>query len=81
MTPWDMGMGLGVLNLIFNLLLIALVVGAVVLVVRSVSRPSAPVPGQSPAEQILAERFARGEIDTAEYDARLRTLRGELPTP
>ena len=27
-------------------------------------------------ESVLAERFARGEIDAAEYDARLKVLRG-----
>ena len=28
------------------------------------------------AEQVLAERFARGEIDEQEYQSRLATLRG-----
>ncbi len=32
------------------------------------------------AEQILAERFARGEIDAQEYQQRLDTLRGLTPT-
>jgi putative membrane protein len=46
--------------------------------------PSGPYaqPGPSPRhyptpDQILAERFARGEIDEAEYRQRLATLRGE----
>ena len=30
--------------------------------------------GRSPATAVLAERFARGEIDEAEYRARLETL-------
>ncbi|MBN9374477.1 MAG: SHOCT domain-containing protein, partial [Cellulomonas sp.] len=34
---------------------------------------SGPV-GRSPATAVLAERFARGEIDEAEYRARLETL-------
>ncbi|MFT4212759.1 MAG: hypothetical protein QM626_12915 [Microbacterium sp.] len=34
-----------------------------------------PWAGRASAEQILAERFARGEIEEAEYRARLETLR------
>ncbi|GGM14401.1 hypothetical protein GCM10010129_68260 [Streptomyces fumigatiscleroticus] len=30
------------------------------------------------AEQVLAERFARGEIDEAEYERRLAVLRGHV---
>ena len=36
--------------------------------------PSGPRPAS--AEQVLAERFARGEIDDEEYRQRLATLRG-----
>ena len=54
----------------------------VVLLVRSPQR-SAQAPGQPTArltpEQLLAERFARGEIDDAEYAGRLATLHGKLP--
>jgi putative membrane protein len=32
-------------------------------------------PGRADPEQILAERFARGEIDEEEYQRRLETLR------
>lgn len=42
----------------------------------------APVPPQqrlAGAEQLLAERFARGEIDAVEYRERLATLRGNAP--
>lgn len=55
----------------------ALFVAAVVVIVRSVDRAterrsavSVPVP-----ERLLAERFARGEIDEAEYMRRLTALR------
>ncbi|WP_237323463.1 SHOCT domain-containing protein [Streptomyces sp. MOE7] len=52
--------------------------------------PSAPRGGSSPSrrpappadggpEQILAERYARGEIDDEEYRRRLATLRGTRP--
>jgi putative membrane protein len=35
--------------------------------------------GTASAEQILAERFAHGQIDENEYQARLGVLRGERP--
>jgi len=35
--------------------------------------------GTVPAEQILAERFAHGQIDEHEYRARLGVLRGDQP--
>lgn len=39
-----------------------------------------PGPGQpAPAEQILAERFARGEIDEDEFHQRMTVLRAEAP--
>lgn len=34
-------------------------------------------PRRESAEDILRERFARGEIDTGEYESSLKTLRGE----
>jgi putative membrane protein len=40
---------------------------------RSVTHP--PAPRASTAEEILAERYARGEIDTGEYRERLNELR------
>lgn len=52
-----------------------------VLLFRSLSRPvdsgaSAGRAGSGPApEQLLAERFARGEIDEEEYRSRLAVLR------
>lgn len=59
-----------------------LVAYVVVWAVRS-SRDS--VAGTPDARTILAERFARGEIDEDEYRARLETLRGaarsSTPTP
>jgi putative membrane protein len=67
----------------------ALVVVAVVLLVRHFSgtggrRGTLWPPGpasQGGAEQLLAERYARGEISTEEYRERLRTLREEAGTP
>ncbi len=34
---------------------------------------------RDPAEEILRERFARGEISTDEYQRSLQILRGEIP--
>lgn len=50
-----------------------LVIWAIVSLVRS--GPSAPTAERPSAEQILAERFARGEIDGDEYHRRLDALR------
>lgn len=83
MADWAwMGMGWGWL---FLLLFLAGVVVLVVLVIRLVGggvdrgRPGGPdlEEGRRRARAILDERYARGEIDSAEYDERLRGLRDE----
>ncbi|GAU67268.1 hypothetical protein SSP35_04_03530 [Streptomyces sp. NBRC 110611] len=73
------------------LLFLALIVLVVLLLVRAFSRggsaafwerpapPGAPGTVRASAEQILAERFARGEIDEEEYHRRLAALRGAPP--
>ena len=78
---WGWGWGWG---WVFGLLVIAGLVLLVVVLVRVVGggvhktgRPSAQGRGSSAAEKFLAERYARGEIDTAEYTERLRHLRGD----
>jgi putative membrane protein len=47
--------------------------------------PAGPPAGGGPAgptpEQVLADRFARGEIDEQEYRARLATLRDTTDLP
>jgi putative membrane protein len=57
----------------------ALVITAVVLVVRYIAgtrgTAAPPPPGPTRAEDVLAERFARGEIDEDEYRRRLASLR------
>ena len=58
----------------------ALVITAVVLAVRYLAGPrgtdaSPSGSGQTRAEELLAERFARGEIDETEYRQRLSLLR------
>lgn len=55
---------------------LVLVVG---LVVREFARrPHAPGVHRS-AEQLLAERFARGEIDVQEFESRIASLRKHAP--
>ena len=58
-----------------------LMIAGIVLAVRYLGdrHPQTPDPSarQVTGEQILAERFARGEIDDEEYRRRLQTLRGQ----
>jgi len=77
------------LMILIMVFLLVSVTAVVVLVVRSQRRPDQPLPTRpwapsasptpaiSPSvpEQVLAERFARGEIDDEEYRARLAVLR------
>lgn len=85
-----MGMGTwGVLMSIFWLLFLALIVVGIVLVVRATSAGSGggvppahsgsgaypAYPAGSRAQEILDERFARGEIDEEEYRRRKDVLR------
>ncbi|UPT23570.1 hypothetical protein FOF52_16450 [Thermobifida alba] len=81
---WEYGYGMGgwaavsmtVTVILFWLLLIA----AIVALLRSITRGERFRTGRggarsSAAEQALAERFARGEIDEEEYRRRLDVLR------
>ena len=59
-----------------------LLITGVVMLVRYVGREASPpthLPVLHTAEQLLAERFARGELDETEYRSRLATLRGQAP--
>ncbi|MGY1643819.1 hypothetical protein ACI782_22150 [Geodermatophilus sp. SYSU D00703] len=63
------------------LLLLALVVGGIVALARVAQQPSVRTPPQPaasppprPAEDVLAERLARGEISVDEYRERLAAL-------
>ncbi|HEX6485891.1 MAG TPA: SHOCT domain-containing protein [Nocardioidaceae bacterium] len=85
---WDrmhdgVGWGGWLLVLLLLLVLAALVIGAVVwLVTRSAGAGHAGgaaaggSPGASTAEQVLDERYARGEIEEEEYLRRRSVLRG-----
>ena len=71
MEGWPMGwMGFGGL---FILLLVGVLVWALVRGFGPGASPSAP-PGKS-AEDILKERYARGEIERDEYQRRLADIR------
>lgn len=84
MTQSWMGMGTGMgWSWLFGLLLLAGIVALIVLIVRLTAGGSGrsggdqdPDVGRQRARAILDERYARGEIDTAEYEERLRIMRG-----
>ena len=53
----------------------ALVAGVVIMLVRSSRTPDTVGPRPADPEQILKERFARGEIDVEEYERRREVQR------
>jgi len=65
---------------LIGLTVMVLLVVLVVMVVIRASAPAHPAPPtaspRSSAEEVLAERFARGEIDEDEYRRRRDALRG-----
>lgn len=83
MTYWDNGhmdAGWGIAMMVGMLTFWVLVAVAIVWLVRTTTTqhaPTAPAPGSvtSAAEQILAERLARGEIDTEDYRVRLAAMK------
>jgi putative membrane protein len=71
MSGWGWGWGM----MIGFWLLVLIVVGGVVWAIVSTNRPSASERPESRAEAILAERYARGEIDHEEFERRRDELR------
>ncbi|MEO3781779.1 hypothetical protein ABGB12_00485 [Actinocorallia sp. B10E7] len=70
--------------MIGNLVFWGVVIFAVVMLVRSTARSeqrgqAAPPREHRDPEAILAERFARGEMEAEEYRARLQVLRDHRP--
>jgi putative membrane protein len=54
-----------------------LLIALAVILVRALNRPTEQAHGPRPSpEQLLGERFARGEIDEEEYRRRLAALTG-----
>lgn len=76
MVGTGMGWGFGVLGGLAMVLFWVFIVAAVVWLVLTLARgqQAAGAPGRSGAVAILAERYARGEIDTEEFAARKRAL-------
>lgn len=58
-----------------------LIIAAVAMVLRQPDRSDRAAGGMVPAhrtaQQVLAERFARGDIDETEFNGRLAALRGQ----
>ncbi|MDA3644284.1 SHOCT domain-containing protein [Saccharopolyspora indica] len=52
----------------------ALIIAAIVALVRYIGRTGRSEQRSTPAEEILAERYARGEIDDEEYRRRMQSL-------
>jgi putative membrane protein len=75
------GMGIGWTLILFAGVLPAVLI-AVALIAAQIRRTPDDPAGRAivpDAERVLAERFARGEIDSEEYEQRLRTLRAARP--
>jgi uncharacterized membrane protein len=69
---FDAAIGIAVLGFVVTLAVPIVIVIAIVWAVRR------GVPKRrDPAEEALRDRLARGEIDMAEFQVRLRALRGE----
>ncbi len=79
MSGWGYGLMTVSMVLLWGLVILAIIATARYLG-RSDGRADAipPPPARPTPEQLLAERYARGEIDADEYRERLDTLRGDL---
>jgi putative membrane protein len=85
MMYWGNGMGgWGMLLMtVSNLLFWGLVIAGIVALVRYTgqrARPGEPIDHRPIPQQVLAERFARGEIDEDEYTRRMQVLGGDVST-
>ena len=76
---WPYGNGMGgwgfALMTVGNLLVWALIVVGVIALLRHLGRRESGVLRRPTAEDLLAERFARGDITEQEYRERLDVLR------
>jgi putative membrane protein len=75
------GMGAGWSLIVFVVVLPLLLIAAGFVGTLIRHSPDSPArPGPAPdAERVLADRFARGEIDAEEYEGRLHVLRAARP--
>jgi putative membrane protein len=77
MYHYGTGMGAGgwMLMSVVSLAFLGLLIAACVAIVRRLDRSAPATPPAGSVEQTLADRYAHGDIDTEEYEQRLRTLR------
>lgn len=85
MMDWNDGWGAGAWLAMILMMLVFWggLIAVVVLAVRGGFRSARPTGTSSPgldADRLLAERYARGEIDEDEYRQRREVLRGDHPT-
>src|SRR5436305_5795611 len=85
-SGWGYALGITGMILFWGLLAVAIAAAARYLGRdhrgRGAAAPPMPPPAPPAPEQALADRFARGEIDTGEYHQRLDTLRqAACPAP
>lgn len=79
MMWWNQGSGWGWDGWVGMTLAMLVFWGALIwLIVSFTGRSSKDDSDPRRAGEVLAERFARGEIDAAEYNDRLATLRGAV---
>ena len=75
---WGTGMGgWGMLLMtVSNLLFVGLLIAGAIVLIRYTSRSARqdPAAEPAPAQRVLADRYARGEIDEDEYERRLQVL-------
>ena len=75
MHDWSWGMGGMIFGPLFMIIWLAILVAAIVFVLRYLGvLPGAGDGAGRTARDILDERFARGEIDREEYDQRRKAL-------
>ncbi|HUO56198.1 MAG TPA: SHOCT domain-containing protein [Candidatus Paceibacterota bacterium] len=67
------GLGFGALAVIFNILWWILIITLIVTIVRWI-RDGHPNRGERKAIDILKERYAKGEIDKQEFEAKKKDL-------
>jgi putative membrane protein len=80
MHDWNDSAGWGWTMMVFGVLFWASIIVLGVWFVRTWSSPRVNAPSSAPstasAQQLLDERFARGEIEVEEYERRRDVLRG-----
>ena len=75
---WGMGGWMMVDYSLVGVLILALVVGALIVLSRRTSGPEGSIAATS-AKELLDQRYARGEIDDDEYFRRLSVLDSTRP--